>query len=213
MKRIYEVMKAMGTDPDRFFKQVARGEIALIIESVTGEQIKPSPEFWKQVLLDNNNEEIIPTHSYFKTLDSKGYANQKLVITRSALNLLENCDGFTLTRKGVFFSRQASAPYFDSSYRDPDILKISNIYTDYQPAQANHSTADTIQVDQPKPQTTQSKDDNAIAEKSKPTLAMFVQALKKAYPEIQPAKVHTAAQELGLSIGKSTIEKYLRGEF
>ena len=154
MKRIYEVMKAMGTDPASFFKQVARGEIALIIESAAGDKLEPSLEFWRQVLLDNNNEEIIPTHSHFNTLDVMGFANQKLIITRSALNLLENCDGFTPARKGVFFSRQASAPYFDSSYRDPDILKISDIYTDYPPAQANTTApADTVQADQPKPQT------------------------------------------------------------
>ena len=67
MKRIYDVMKEMKTDPASFFKQVARGEIAIIIESAAGDQLNPSLEFWRQVLLDNNIEKIIPTHSHFNS--------------------------------------------------------------------------------------------------------------------------------------------------
>lgn len=56
MNRIYEVMKAMGTDPASFFKQVARGEIALIIESAAGDQLNPSLDFWQKVIIDNKSK-------------------------------------------------------------------------------------------------------------------------------------------------------------
>lgn len=140
MKRIYEVMKAMDTDPTSFFKQVARGEIALIIESVTGEQIKPSPEFWKQVNRDNS----YPTDKPYKSIGLNcHFSDSNLTITPNALKLLEGCDGFNQNTKLDFFKHITSIyhGYSPEHYS----LHLSNIYTDYQPAQANNAPADSVE--------------------------------------------------------------------
>lgn len=54
-----------------------------------------------------------------------------------------------LARKNIFFS---------VNRKDGFVLPIQNIYTDYQPVTANTAPpADTVQADQPKPQTIQAK--------------------------------------------------------
>lgn len=152
MKRIYEVMKAMDTDPASFFKQVARGEIALIIESVTGEQLKPSLEFWKQVNRDNS----YPTHKVHKAIGlNRHFSDSDLTITPNTLKLLEGCDGFNQSTKLDFFKH--ITPTYNSYSPEHYSLHLSNIYTDYQPAQANNAPADSVKADQPKTQTIQAK--------------------------------------------------------
>ena len=90
MKRIYDVMQAMDTDPATFFKLVARGEISLYIESATGEQIKPPKEFWIEVIKNNHLSTRVNTRSFQESRFTPFDIPQKAFATLAACRALSS---------------------------------------------------------------------------------------------------------------------------
>jgi hypothetical protein len=146
MKRIYDVMQAMDTDPATFFKQVARGEIALIIESIAGEQLKPSLEFWQQVIVYNKSLIPVTRHGIWSN-DGYGKSNNNyfayLSLRLDILDLLPSFDnikhGFFDIDGGITQTKDTTEVY----------LRLDDIYTE---ATANAAPpANTVEADQPNP--------------------------------------------------------------
>lgn len=147
MTRIYEVMKAMDTDPMSFFKLVAKGEIGLVIESATADQFKPSLGFWKQVI--NDNVDDLPTSASF---DYSEWVLKPFLISKEAKDLLVKSFTFSEALFELADSDISNPEYksFKKFFKAEQInkgmvLRKSYIYTDYQPAQANHAPADTVE--------------------------------------------------------------------